>query len=1148
MLQPVEPGTGVVTPICGSTMHTPPLLSAEYPRNLTVFLCGLLLVCATGSGAVTSVQALDYEGLVAYWHLDGSANDLMGSHPASFEGNGAFGNGPVEGTQAAVLDGSTYLRAGSETLFDSWTPFSATAWIQGPSAGNDSTLIGRMMHGGTFTGWELHVGASTGGSGPGRLNVWLIDAFGSSHIQVNSPDIVLDDTWHHVAFTYDGSGIAAGVRIYVDGQDATGETTSDTLFGSFFAEQAELNIGARMNGAAHLFTGTIGQVSLWERLLSPAEIQEIFTDGIHPPVLVHRFDATPASVFAGTPATLSWDVLPGATLSIDHGIGDVTASTTDGVGSIDVLPEVETTYTLSVQFNDRTEQRQVRVMTLPLTTTFTTSTPMIAPGTGSRLEWTVHPGATVLLNPGSEDVTDRTENGIGFIDVAPSTTTDYTLVVTRQGIVEESTVRVLVAHPPSFDGLVSLWPLNSNTADVFGGNNGTFVENPAFEQGPRESTGAAVLGGSQYIRAGDAIALDTSNAFSVTAWIKGPLAGNDSTVIGRMIQGGSFTGWELHVGTSAGGSGPGRLNVWLIDTFGSSHIQVNSPVIVLDDTWHHVAFTYDGSGIAAGVRIYVDGLDATGEATSDTLFGSILATDTELNIGARMNGANHIFTGEVHEVSVWERVLLPEEMAFIHLEGIHPPVLAARFEAHPSSVFAGMPTTLEWEAAPDTMIEIEPDIGDVTHLTENGTGSIEVSPTVATTYVLTATRDAQVQSRQATVSILPLIEQYSGTRTQLPRGHPLGLTWSVHPEATLTLTPGPGNVDAHTTQGMGSIEVIPVESTPYTLRAEHNGVSLEASWDVIVLEPPWVEEPPMDQLLGVWTLDGHVLDGHGDNHGTFFPEAAYTSGPNLGKQAAQFDGTRHVRLGSGIGPDTHTPFSVTAWVRGPAANNDATLVGRMRQGSGFTGWELHVGTTAGGSGAGLPNVWLIHEFGPNYIQVNSPVTVLDDTWHHVAFTYDGSSFGFGVNIYVDGHYATGTFAADSLTDTILADDAELNIGTRMNGANHGFRGALYEVSIWSTALSGGQVADIFLNGIPVQEPPASITLHSAGMSGDGVFRFEWNSSPGRSYRVETALTPNGPWNLLAADHPTGGATESVTAFTHEVDDVMSRFYRVQLNP
>src|SRR5690606_13292906 len=129
--------------------------------------------------------------------------------------------------------------------------------------------------------------------GAGRLNVWLIDAFGSSHIQVNSPDIVLDDTWHHVAFTYDGSGIAAGVRIYVDGQDATGETTSDTLFGTFVAEEAWLSIGARMSGGAHHFTGSIGRVSLWSRQLSDSEIQEIFTDGIHPPVLVNRFDATP---------------------------------------------------------------------------------------------------------------------------------------------------------------------------------------------------------------------------------------------------------------------------------------------------------------------------------------------------------------------------------------------------------------------------------------------------------------------------------------------------------------------------------------------------------------------------------------------------------------------------------------------------------------------------------------------------------------------------------------------------------------------------------------------------------------------------------------------------------------------------------------
>lgn len=1129
-------------------MKTKPPTTHQNLRLLQAFACSILWAFASFTGIVNTARALDYDGLVSYWQLNGNTTDLMGSHPASFGGNGAYGGGPVEGSQAAMLDGSSHLHAGTGIAFDSWTPFSATAWIQGPSEGNDSTLLGRMMHGGTYTGWEFHVGTPTGGSGAGRLNVWLIDAFGSSHIQVNSPDIVLDDTWHHVAFTYDGSGIAAGVRIYVDGQDATGETTSDTLFGTFVAEEAELSIGARMSGAAHHFTGSIGRVSLWSRQLSDSEIQEIFTDGIHPPVLVNRFDATPATVFAGTPATLSWEVLPGATVSIDNGIGDVTDQTEDGVGSIEVSPEVDTVYTLSVQLNDRSEQRQFGVVIRPLVAAFTASPPAITSGTNTRLEWTVHPDATITLNPGPGDVTDLTENGVGFFDVAPEVTTTYTLVVSRQGVVEEISAQVIVAQPLAFNGLVSLWPLNSNTSDIFGDNNGTFIGEPAFEDGPRETTGAASFDGSRHVQAGDGIAFDTSTAFSATAWIKGPITGNDAAVLGRMTQGGSFTGWELHVGTGAGGSGPGRLNLWLIESFGSSHIQVNSPVVVLDDTWHHVGFTYDGSGVAAGVRIFVDGVDATGATTSDTLFGSILAAETEFNIGSRMNGANHNFVGAIHEVSVWERVLLPEELTSIHLEGIRPPVLASRFDAHPSTVFAGMPTTLEWDAAPDTLLEIEPGIGDVTSLTVDGTGTLSVSPDVETTYTLTATRDGQVQSRQVTVSILPLINQFSGTRSQLPRGHPLGLTWSVHPGATLTLMPEPGDVGSHTIEGAGSIELFPEQSTTYTLRAEYGGTSLEATWDVLVYDPPFAESPPMDQLLGVWTLDGHVLDGHGNNHGTFFPSAAYTSGPNLGLLAGQFDGTRHVRLGSAIGPDTNTPFSVTAWVRGPAANNDATLMGRMRQGGSFTGWELHVGTGAGGSGAGLINVWLINAFGPDYIQVNSPVPVLDDTWHHVAFTYDGSSFGFGVNIYVDGQYATGTIAADLLVGSILAEDAELNIGTRMNGAAHGFRGALHEVSIWSVALSGAQVADVFLNGIPVQEPPPSITLGNTELSDDGMFRFEWNSTPGQTYRIETAPEPEGPWNVLSEEYPSGGATGPVTTFTHEAEPETSRVYRVRINP
>ena len=38
-----------------------------------------------------------------------------------------------------------------------------------------------------------------------------------------------DGHWDHLFFTYDGSGKAAGVKIYVDGAPVATKTVSDTL-------------------------------------------------------------------------------------------------------------------------------------------------------------------------------------------------------------------------------------------------------------------------------------------------------------------------------------------------------------------------------------------------------------------------------------------------------------------------------------------------------------------------------------------------------------------------------------------------------------------------------------------------------------------------------------------------------------------------------------------------------------------------------------------------------------------------------------------------------------------------------------------------------------------------------------------------------
>ena len=79
------------------------------------------------------------------------------------------------------------------------------------------------------------------------------------------------------------------------------------------------------------------------------------------------------------------------------------------------------------------------------------------------------------------------------------------------------------------------------------------------------------------------------------------------------------------------------------------------------DQWHHVLMTYDGSRIADGVRIYIDGEPQKLKINLDDLNQSF-DTKEPLRIGA-VAGAENRFQGQIHDARVYKVALTPEEAA-----------------------------------------------------------------------------------------------------------------------------------------------------------------------------------------------------------------------------------------------------------------------------------------------------------------------------------------------------------------------------------------------------------------------------------------------------------------------------------------------------
>jgi mono/diheme cytochrome c family protein len=145
---------------------------------------------------------------------------------------------------------------------------------------------------------------------------------------------------------------------------------------------------------------------------------------------------------------------------------------------------------------------------------------------------------------------------------------------------------------------------------------------------------------------------EKDQALSYGAWVKLP-AGASGAVFARMDNGHDYRGWDLWAEN-------GRVCTHIIHKWPTDALKVLSKSAVKGGQWAHVFVTYDGSGRAEGVRVYIDGVPQETVFEANALKNTIRTT-VPFKIGQRHSG-QAIDGLRVQDVRVYGRALSPAEV------------------------------------------------------------------------------------------------------------------------------------------------------------------------------------------------------------------------------------------------------------------------------------------------------------------------------------------------------------------------------------------------------------------------------------------------------------------------------------------------------